>query len=296
MQGRLASTGLSLVCAFLGVAFAGGEQPYTTWKDYLGGADSAQYSALTQINKSNVKRLELSWFYPAGNNGSEFGFNPIVVDDFMYVLGKNSAILALNAATGKEIWVHEVNSTLVAHRGVNYWESKDRSERRVLFMADNYLQALDARTGKEIRSFGDNGRVDLRQGLGREPKGITLIQSFSPGRVYNNLMIVGSATGEDYDSPPGDVRAYDVVKGRMAWIFHTIPHAGERGYDTWPKDAWRRIGGVNAWGEITIDEKRGIAYLPLGAPTYDFYGADRKGANLFADCLLALDARTGKYL
>jgi quinoprotein glucose dehydrogenase len=258
--------------------------------------DSAQYSALKQINKSNVKQLELMWFYPAGNNGAEFGFNPIVIDGLMYVLGKNGAITALDAVTGKEVWVHEVNSTLVAHRGINYWESKDRSDRRLLFMADNCLQAIDARTGKEIASFGDNGRVDLRQGLGRDPKTIALIQSFSPGRVFENLIILGSATGEEYDSPPGDLRAYDVRTGKMAWIFHTVPHPGEMGYDTWPKDAWRRVGGVNAWGEITIDEKRAIAYFPLGAPTYDFYGGDRKGANLFADCLLALDARTGKYL
>ncbi|MGI9073416.1 MAG: PQQ-binding-like beta-propeller repeat protein [Bryobacteraceae bacterium] len=240
--------------------------------------------------------MELLWFYPPGSSGSEFGFNPTVVDGLMYVIGKNSDIVALDAATGKEIWVHEVNSTLVAHRGISYRESKDRSDRRVLFMADNCLQAIDARTGKEIASFADNGRVDLRQGLGRDPKTVTLIQSFSPGRVFENLIILGSATGEDYDSPPGDLRAYDVLTGKMVWIFHTIPHAGERGYDTWPKDAWRRIGGVNAWGEITIDEKYGIAYFPLGAPTYDFYGGDRKGTNLFADCLLALDARTGKYL
>jgi quinoprotein glucose dehydrogenase len=287
---------LLVACSSLSAAFTVGQQPHTTWTDYLGGADSAQYSALKQINKSNVNRLELRWFYPAGNNGAEFGFNPVVVDGLMYVLGKDGAIAALDATTGKEVWLHEVNSTLVAHRGINYWESKDRSDRRLLFMADNCLQALDARTGKEITSFGVKGRVDLRQGLGRDPKTITLIQSFSPGRVFENLIILGSATGEDYDSPPGDIRAYDVLTGKMIWIFHTIPHPGERGYDTWPKDAWKRIGGVNAWGEISIDEKRGIAYFPLGAPTYDFYGGDRKGANLFADCLLALDARTGKYL
>jgi quinoprotein glucose dehydrogenase len=293
---QIRARALLVMCMSLSVPFAVGQKPYTTWKDYLGSSDSAQYSALEQINKSNVKRLELMWFYPAGNNGAEFGFNPIVVDGLMYVLGKNSAIVALEAATGKEVWVHQVNSTLIAHRGINYWESKDRSDRRLLLLADNYLQALDARTGKEITSFGDNGRVDLRLGLGRDPKTITLIQSFSPGRVFENLVILGSATGEEYDSPPGDLRAYDVLTGKMVWIFHTVPHPGERGYDTWPKEAWRRIGGVNTWGEISIDEKRGIAYFPLGAPTYDFYGGDRKGANLFADCLLALDARTGKYL
>ncbi len=150
---RISAGAFLLACTILNVRFVTGQTPYTTWKEYLGSVDSAQYSALKQINKSNVKRLELMWFYPAGNNGAEFGFNPIVVDGLMYVLAKNGAISALDAVTGKEVWVHEVNSTLVAHRGINYWESKDRSDRRLLFMADNYLQAIDARTGKEIAVF-----------------------------------------------------------------------------------------------------------------------------------------------
>lgn len=270
--------------------------PYTTWRDYLGSPDSAQYSALTQINRSNVKNLQMKWFYPADSNTAEFGFNPLIVDSVIYVLGKDSAITALDAVTGHEIWVHPVNTTLIATRGINYWQSRDGSDRRILFQADNYLQELDARTGNLISSFGENGKVDLRNGLGRDPKTINLIQSFSPGRAFEDLIILGSATGEEYGAPPGDLRAFNVITGKMAWIFHTIPHPGEMGYKTWPKDAWLRVGGTNTWGEITVDQKRGIAYFPLGAPTYDFYGADRKGANLFADCLLALDARTGKYL
>jgi quinoprotein glucose dehydrogenase len=201
------------------------------------------------------------------------------------------------AVTGREIWVHDNDKPRsITHRGINYWESKDRSERRLFYSTNNFLHALDARTGKLIASFGNGGSVDLREGLGRDPKTIRAIQPSTPGRVFENLLILGSATGEEYGSPPGDLRAFDVRTGRLVWTFHTIPHPGEFGYDTWPKDAWKYIGGVNTWGEITIDDKRGIAYFPIGSPTYDFYGADRKGANLFSDCLLALDARTGKYL
>src|SRR5205807_1622110 len=155
---------------------------------------------------------------------------------------------------------------------------------------------IDARTGKSILSFGKNGLVDLREGLGRDPKTVARIKSDTPGRVFENLIILGSSTGEAFLSPPGDLRAFDVLTGKAVWTFHTIPHPGEFGYDTWPKDAWRYAGGTNTWGEISIDEKRGIAYFPLGSSTYDMYGADRIGADLFANCLLALDARTGKRL
>ncbi len=274
-----------------------GAKPYTTWSDYEGSADSAQYSALTQINKSNVTELRQVWFYPGGNNGFRYGFNPLVVQGVMYVLGKDNVLVALDAVTGKEIWVHDNNKPRnITNRGINYWESKDRSDRRLFYATNNILHAVDARTGKLVDSFGDHGNVDLREGLGRDPKTIRQIQSGSPGRVFENLLILGSATGEEYNSPPGDIRAFDVLSGKMVWIFHTVPHPGEFGYDTWPKDAWKYIGGTNDWGGMTIDEKRGIAYFPLGSPTYDFYGADRTGAGLFGNCLLALDARTGKYL
>ena len=279
------------------VASAKDAKKYTTWSDYEGSADSAQYSALTQINKSNVTQLQQVWFYPDGNNGFRYGFNPLVVDGVMYVVGKDNTTVALDAVTGKEIWVHDNGiPRSITNRGFNYWESKDRSDRRLFYATNNMLHALDARTGKLVDSFGNHGSVDLREGLGRDPKTIRSIQSGGPGRVFENLLILGSATGEEYGSPPGDIRAYDVLSGKMVWIFHTVPHPGEFGYDTWPKDAWKYIGGTNDWGGMTIDEKRGIAYFPLGSPTYDFYGADRTGAGLFGDCLLALDARTGKYL
>src|SRR5262245_5079818 len=178
---------------------------------------------------------------------------------------------------------------------MNYWESKDRSERRLLFSSSQFLQAIDANTGKAIPSFGDNGRVDLRTGLDRDPANIRA-QSNTPGRVFEDLIILGSATNQAYNSAPGDIRAFDVRTGKLVWTFHTVPRPGEYGYETWPPDAWKTVGGANAWGELTIDEPRGIVYVPTGSPKYNFYGANRIGANLFGDCLIALDARTGKRL
>jgi len=281
-----------LVSLFIELAAAG--QNHKTWMDYGGGLDSSHYVALTQINKSNVNQLKIAWTYPTGDNRS-YLFNPIIVDNVMYVLARNSSLVALDAATGKEIWIHE-NLPGLTSRGITYWESKDRKDRRLIFTMNNFLQQIDARTGKSILTFGKNGLVDLREGLGRDPNTIVRIQPENPGRVFENLILLGSAPGEAYLAPPGDIRAYDVITGKMVWIFHTIPHPGEFGYETWPKDAWKYSGGTNAWGEFTIDEKRGIAYFPTGSPTYDYYGADRIGTNLFGNCLLALDARTGKRL
>jgi len=278
------------------MAFAASQKrPYTTWSDYGGAADSMQYSALKQIDKTNVNQLELTWSYTVPGPSGRFGFNPVIVDGVMYVLGSGNAIVALDAATGKQLWSHPVEGT-PTDRGINYWESKDRSDQRLIFSANSYLQEINLHTGVTIPSFGKDGRVDLREGLGRDPKSIRSIQTGTPGRVFENLILLGSATGEAYGSAPGDLRAYDVLTGKLIWTFHTTPHPGEFGYDTWPKDAWTYIGGDNAWGEISIDERRGIAYFPLGSPTYDFYGADRIGAGLFGNCLLALDARTGKRL
>ncbi|HUK15866.1 MAG TPA: pyrroloquinoline quinone-dependent dehydrogenase [Bryobacteraceae bacterium] len=271
------------------------QRPYSTWSDYGGSADSMQYSALQLINKGNVNQLELAWFHPAPGPGGRFAFSPLIVDGAMYVVGKDSAITALDAATGKQLWIHPVEGR-PTDRGFNYWENKDHRSRRLIFAADSYLQEIDLKTGVTIPSFGKDGRVDLREGLGRDPKTIRNIQSGTPGRVFENLIILGSATGEGYGDPPGDLRAYDVLTGKMAWTFHTVPHPGEYGYETWPKDAWKYIGGVNAWGEISVDEKRGIVYFPLGSPTYDLYGADRRGKGIYGDCLLALDARTGKRI
>ena len=181
-------------------------------------------------------------------------------------------------------------------RGLNYWESKDRSDRRIILTVSNMLQEIDARTGKSIDSFGDHGYVDVRTGLGRDPSTVRQVASRTPGRVFENLIILGSAPGEGYVSPPGWLRAFDILTGKLVWTFHTVPQPGEPYYDSFPKDAYKYLGGNNTWGEITLDEKRGIAYFPLGSPTYDFYGADRNGNGLYGNCLLALNARTGRYL
>ena len=272
-------------------------QTRTTWSDYGGAADAAQYSGLSQINRGNVNRLQVAWKYQTGDS-NRYLFNPIVVDTTMYVLAKDNSIVALEAATGKELWVHKPDEDIkaITTRGINYWESKDRSDRRLLFACNHTLRAIDAKTGKTIPTFGKKGQVDLKQGLDRDPKTIALVQSMTPGRVFENLIIVGSATNQGYGSAPGDIRAYDVRTGKLAWTFHTIPRPGEFGYDSWPKDAWKTVGGVNVWGEMSVDEKRGILYAPTASAKYNFYGVDRSGNNLFGDSLLALDARSGKRL
>ena len=267
------------------------DRPFETWRQYLGGADSSQYSSLKQVNKANVNKLEVAWTYRVGTGN--LLFNPTVVDGTMYVVSTRNAIVALDAATGKEIWSHP-NTGAVGSHGINFWESKDHSDRRLFYINAGFLTALDARTGKIIPSFGENGRTDLRVGLDREVKGP--FQTVNPGRVFENLIITPLPATMGYDSTPADIHAYSTITGKLVWIFHVIPRPGEFGYDTWPPEAYKTAGGVHNWNEMTVDEKRGIAYVPLGTARFDFYGADRKGNNLFANSLLALDARTGKRL
>ena len=253
-------------------------------------ADGSNFFALGDITRSNVRDLKPVWFYPFGTTGSR----PIVAHGIAYVQGRNGAIVALDATNGKELWIHDGLAGMTP-RGMNYWESADGRDRRLLFSVESFLQSLDATTGHSILTFGTNGVVDLREGLDRGP-GTPRVQSNSQGRIFENLIILGSAPGESWVSPPGDIRAYDVLSGRLVWQFHTVPRPGEFGYDTWPPEAYKYVGGANTWGEFAIDDERGIVYVPTGSPTYDFYGADRIGANLFGNCLIALDARTGMRL
>jgi len=287
-----------VLCVLLCARFIGAQQPqnHKVWTDNGGGPDNSHYVELTQITKANVGQLDVAWSYPS-NDTISYVWNPLIVGNVMYVLARNNSLVALDATTGKEIWIHEALQG-IAPRGINYWESKDHKDRRLIFQKNGYLEEIDANTGKSILSFGTEGIVNLHEGLGRYPTSGPLgrIQSNNPGKIFENLLLEGSATGEGFLSPPGDLRAYDVITGALVWQFHTIPHPGEYGYDTWTKNAWRYAGGANTWGEITVDETRGIAYFPTGSATYDFYGADRIGINLFGDCLLALDARTGKRL
>ena len=183
---------------------------------------------------------------------------------------------------------------------MSYWQSKDGSDRRLFYQSGGFLNAIDARTGKTIDSFGDKGRVDPRSALASDGFDITNVRPLvtsNPGRVFENLVILSlPAQGAGYTSTPGDVTAWDVVTGKLKWIFHSIPHPGEVGYDTWPKDAYKTAGGVHNWSELTVDEATGIAYVPFGTARYDFYGGTRPGNTLFANSLVAIDARTGKYI
>ena len=267
---------------------------YREWRDYGGAPDQSRYVALDQIDRANVHRLEVAWFYPTADE-NVYQFNPLVIDGVMYVLAKDNSLVALDAATGEEIWIH-AGLRGVARRGINYWQSDDGTDRRLILQINDHLQAIDARTGQSILSFGDGGLADLRQGLDRDPATINRVQSSTPGKVFENLVILGSAPGEGYLSAPGYIRAFDVVSGDLVWTFRTIPRPGEYGYDSWPVEAYRYAGGANSWGELSVDVDRGIVYVPTGSPTYDYYGADRLGSNLFGNSLLALDARTGERL
>jgi len=288
----VAAATASLLVAVVAVnqrAASQADAAYTTWSDYGGSPDSMQYSALAAINRTNVTKLERAWFYPVPGDPVRLPFNPIAVDGVLYIAGAKGLVVALDAATGKELW----SSTEQApERGVTYWENVDRSDRRLLLNTGGGLRAINATSGALIRTFGKDGFVDMRTGEPRRLAG----PNKSPGRIFENLIVVGSNTGEGYGSPPGDLRAYDVVTGRLVWTFHTIPRPGELGSETWPPDAWKYAGGANTWGEITVDRKNGIVFAPTGSPTHDLYGADRPGQNLFGNCLLALNARTGKRL
>ena len=265
-------------------------KPYTTWQSYAGGAHSSQYSALDQINKKNVAKLQVAWSVPIAGNSI---FNPVVVDGVMYATVGGGALAAIDAATGKEIWRKEGVAPSGA-RGMNYWESPDRSDRRFIFLQRGDVIAVNAQNGELITSFGNNGRVDLRDAMERKPAGP--VGTSNPGRIFENLFILPLPGGPSYGGPPSDVHAYDVRTGKLAWIFHVIPHEGEFGYDTWPEGHWTRGGGGHNWSEFTVDEENGIAFVGFGSPRYDFYGGDRKGNNLFANSLVAIDARTGKRI
>jgi len=264
-------------------------RPLLEWRDYAGGPDSSRFVAATGITKDNVARLQVAWSFPGGQTD----FNPLVVNGVVYGRVANGFV-ALDAATGKQLWIHEGVEGFT-QRGINYWEAPGGRERRVIFSSQNMLQELDAQTGEPVASFGKNGRVDLREGLDRDPVTINQ-QSRLPGRVFENLIILGSATNEEYASAPGDIRAFDVRTGALVWAFHTVPKPGEFGADTWPANARAVVGGANNWAELSIDARRGIVYVPTASPKFNFYGGLRAGANLFGDCLLALDARTGRRL
>jgi quinoprotein glucose dehydrogenase len=301
MQNQLtvvaAAVGVCLIAVVVAVPVAQqkGKPKFNTWRQYLGGSDSSQYSSLDQIDRKNVGQLQVAWTYSTGDMRT-YRFNPIVVDGVMYTLAKNMAVVALDAATGKEIWTHE-NQGAIGDRGMNYWESADRSDRRLLYINAGFLTAIDAATGKTIETFGDSGKVDLRLGLNRDITGVRPLQTGNPGRIYDNLIIISlPAGGAQYISNPGDTHAYDVRTGKLVWTFHSVPQKGEVGAETWPEAALATGGGVHNWSELTVDDARGIAYIPFGTARFDFYGGNRIGNDLFGNSVVALDAKTGKRL
>ncbi|HYO82231.1 MAG TPA: PQQ-binding-like beta-propeller repeat protein [Bryobacteraceae bacterium] len=270
----------------------------TDWPAYGGTAEVQRYSPLKQIHRGNVRELKVAWTFEFDDffQNSQIQAQPVMVDGTLYAISPRSRLAALDPGTGKLKWKFDPISDPSARggtrtRGVMYW--KDAKEARVYTVYQQWLYALNAATGKPVKSFGDGGRIDLRQGLDRPPETLSVSLS-TPGVVYKDLLIVGSIVAEDLPSAPGHIRAFDARTGEMRWIFRTIPHPGEYGYETWPKEAWKHSGGANDWSGMALDEKRGLVFVPTGSAAFDFYASDRQGDNLFANCLIALDAGTGK--
>jgi len=297
----------------------------TDWPNTGNDKGATRYSTIKQINRGNVKNLKVAWTYNTGDAGpgntTTMQCTPVVVNGVMYVTTVKSKIVALDAATGREIWKYDPYADYApakiyhagggVNRGVAYWEgssprpvasgsalraSRDGSKtaRILAATADGRLISLDARTGKPDPSFGKNGAVDLREGMDRDLRELTY-GATAPPAIFEDIVIVGFSVGEGpAPSAPGDVRAFDARTGRQLWSFHTVPRPGEFGHETWAKDSWRDRGGANPWSGVTIDTKRGLAFVATGSAAFDFYGADRHGDNLFANSVIALDARTGK--
>jgi len=266
---------------------------YEGWPAYGGGPEQIRYSSLALINRANVGQLQVAWTYDSGETGG-LQTNPIVAGGVLFTTTPKHRVVALDAATGAVRWTFDSGiEGRGPNRGVTYWSAGD--EARIFTGQGSFVYALDAGTGKPAAGFGRDGRVDLREGLGRDPSTQSVLLT-TPGVVYKDLLIVGGRVSEGLPASPGDVRAYDVRSGALRWAFHTIPHPGEMGYDTWPPDAWTYTGGVNNWAGMAVDETRGVVYVPTGSAAADFYGANRVGDDLFANSLIALDAATGRRL
>jgi len=297
--GSLSGCGSEADLARVDAARAKGAPAEREWRTYLGDLASSQWTSLRAIDPTNVAQLEVAWTYHAGEaNGAglQMQVNPLIVEGILYGSSPNLDLFALDASTGEELWRFEPGTgswMASASRGAAYWS--DGEDRRIIFGARSNLYAVDAWTGKLVESFGEDGRIDLTQGLGRDLSddmmGVTVT---TPATVFEDLILIGGRVNEIEGAAPGYVRAFDAKSGELRWTFRTIPRPGEFGYDTWPADAWKTVGGANSWAGITVDVERGLAFVPTGSATPDFYGADRVGDNLFANCLIALDARTGE--
>lgn len=285
------------------------ETSYKNWKVYGGNKENNHYSSLTQIDTNNVTQLQVAWTYHTGDSGAmtQIQVNPIMVDGVLYGVSPKLKLFAIDAATGKQKWIYNpVNDTAADVKGFGYfmlnvcrgvaYYTDGKNDKRIFYAAGSNLYCIDAATGKPVLSFGKNGKIDLHDNMGRDVKNL-YVSSTSPGIIYKDLIIVGTRVAEEAAAAPGYIRAYDVHTGKMRWIFHTIPQPGEAGYETWDnKEAYKHIGGVNAWAGFSMDEEKGIVFAPMGSASYDFYGGKRLGNDLFANCELALNAATGKLI
>jgi quinoprotein glucose dehydrogenase len=273
----------------------------TGWTEYLGGPERNHYSSLTQINKSNLSQLKVAWEYHTLDSG-QVQCNAIVVNGILYGVTATNKLFALNAATGKELWqfANTGGSSLNTCRGVTYWASTNKNDTdtpRIMVALGSWLYAIDAKTGQKINTFGDDGRVSLKEGLGATAAN-KFVVSNTPGTLFGDNIIMPLRLSEGADAALGNIQAFNVRTGKLSWVFHTIPFPNEFGYNTWPKDTYKNteVGGANNWAGMAIDRQRGILYVPTGSAASDFYGGNRKGQNLFANSLIALDANTGKRL
>ena len=269
------------------------------WPSYLGDKGVTHYSLLNQVHKDNVHKLKKVWEFDNGeasvNNRSMIQCNPLIIDGILYSTTATLKVFALDAATGKRLWMFNPDKDSIVTKGVNrglaFWQKGD--SRKIFYASGEHLFALDPQKGELIPSFGKDGIIDLTKGLGRDVDGFQY-QMNTPGIIHKDLYIVGGRVSESIKPVPGHIRAYDVHTGEIKWIFHTIPHPGEYGYDTWPKDAYLKSGGANVWAGFSLDKEREIVFAPTGSPSFDFYGGDRIGTNLFGNSIIALDANTGK--
>ncbi len=269
------------------------------WDTYLGDKSSSQYSTLRQITRRNVEGLEVAWTYRTGDSDgrSQIQCNPLIIDGVMYGTTPKLKLFALNAATGEELWKYDPfadGGGGGVNRGLVYWA--DGGDKRILYATGHFLIAVDVGTGKPVASFGDKGRVNLKDGLGRNVDNLSLVAN-TPGVLYQDLLIMGMRLGEGpAPAAPGHIRAYNVRTGKLEWRFNTIPQPGEFGYDTWPPEAYKTIGGANVWTGMAVDVERGIVFCPTGSAAFDFWGGDRIGQDLFANCLIAINAANGKRI
>jgi quinoprotein glucose dehydrogenase len=296
-----------LVCclAFSCRAVAGDDlPPEREWRAYGGSPAHTHYSPLDQVNRSNVAKLKQAWTYDTGDafDGSEMQCTPLVAHGVAYITTPKLRVVALDAAGGRALWRFDPHHGAPVrqryrNRGLMYWESREDGgrARRLYVAVDEKFYSIDARTGRPDAAFGRDGWINLKEGLGRSAEN-TPVTVTSPGVVYRDLVIIGSLNSEQLPAAPGDIRAYDARTGALRWAFHTIPYPGEPGAETWPKGAREYLGAANSWAGLTLDETRGIVFAPTGSAAFDFYGPNRAGDNLYANCLLALDARTGRRL